>query len=60
MGKGGGEEEELYLTLHCHYQNDDSCIKMGSDVNYLQVSLRKTKFAIRQSPSTTTFEKRGE
>ena len=54
------EEEELYLTLHCHYQNDDSCIKMGRDVNYLQVSLWKTKFAIRQSPSATTFEKRGE
>ena len=28
-GKGGGREI-IYLSLHCHHQND-SCIKMGSD-----------------------------
>ena len=27
---GGGEREIIYLSLHCHHQND-SCIKMGSD-----------------------------
>ena len=24
-----GEEEIIYLSLHCHHQND-SCMKMGS------------------------------
>ena len=29
-GYGGGEKREIiYLSLHCHHQND-SCIKMGS------------------------------
>ena len=27
-GEGGGEI--IYLSLHCHHQND-SCIKVGSD-----------------------------
>ena len=27
---GGGGRGRLYLSLHCHHQND-SCIKMGSD-----------------------------
>ena len=26
---GGGEKEIIYLSLHCHHQND-SCIKVGS------------------------------
>ena len=29
-GRGGGEREIMYLSLHCHHQND-FCIKMGSD-----------------------------
>ena len=32
-GKGvwrWGKREIIYLSLHCHHQND-SCIKMGSD-----------------------------
>ena len=35
-----GEEGErlLYLSLHCHHQND-SCIKMGSDKSHFNVSL---------------------
>ena len=44
--KGGGKEvwrwggggEIIYLSLHCHPQND-SCIKMGSDENHFNVSL---------------------
>ena len=28
----------LYLSLHCHHQND-SCSKVGSDQNHLNVSL---------------------
>ena len=29
-GGGGGGREIISLSLHCHQQND-SCIKMGSD-----------------------------
>ena len=31
MGGGGGEI--IYLSPHCHHQND-SCIKMGSDESH--------------------------
>ena len=33
-GGGGGGGGIIYLSLHCHHQND-SCIKMGSDENHL-------------------------
>ena len=36
-GGGGGEREIIYLSLHCHHQND-SCIKMGSDESHFNVS----------------------
>ena len=32
-----GERESIYLSLHCHHQND-SCIKMGSDESHFNVS----------------------
>ena len=32
----------IYLSLHCHHQND-FCIKVGSDESYLNVSLFGTK-----------------
>ena len=41
MGKGvwkWGEREIIYLSLHCHHQND-SCIKMGSDESHFNVSV---------------------
>ena len=43
--KGGGiwrwgKRETIYLSLHCHYQND-SCIKMGSDESHFNVSLSR-------------------
>ena len=34
----GGGREIIYLSLHCHLQND-SCIKMGSDQSSFNVSL---------------------
>ena len=41
-GGGGvwrwGESEIIYLSLHCHHQND-SCIKMGSDESHFNVSV---------------------
>ena len=33
-----GERDIIYLSLHCHHQND-SCIKMGSDESHFSVSL---------------------
>ena len=33
-----GEEGVIYLSLHCHHQND-SCIKMGSDESHFNVLL---------------------
>ena len=39
-GEGGmeiGERESIYLSLHCHHQND-SYIKMGSDESHFNVS----------------------
>ena len=37
MGGGGGGEI-IYLSLHCHHQND-FCIKVGSDESHFDVSL---------------------
>ena len=37
-GRGlGGKREIIYLSLHCHHQND-SCIKIGSDESTLTIS----------------------
>ena len=33
---GGGLKKIIYLSLHCHRQND-SCIKMGSDESHFKV-----------------------
>ena len=35
MEVGGGEREIIYLSLHCHDQND-SCIKMGNDESHFK------------------------
>ena len=40
-GKGvwrWGKREVIYLSLHCHHQNDSN-IKMGSDESHFNVSL---------------------
>ena len=55
---GGGDY--IYLSLHCHHQND-SCIKMGSDESHFNVSVGSD----RQSHKTVStnhnlFEKKGE
>ena len=54
-----GEREIIYLSLHCHHQND-SCIKMGSDESHFNVSLIVRDEVTRQCPQTTTFEGKGE
>ena len=33
-----GKREIIYLSLHCHHQND-SCIKMGSDESHFNISV---------------------
>ena len=53
------EGEIIYLSLHCHHQND-SCIKMGIDESLFNVSLTVRDKVARQSPQTTTFEEKGE
>ena len=35
---GGGGGEIIYLSLHCHHQND-TCIEMGSHESHLNVSV---------------------
>ena len=37
-GGGGGGREIIYLSLHCHHQND-FCIKTGSDEGHFNVSV---------------------
>ena len=62
-GGGGGEEEIIieyvYLSVHCHHQND-SCIKMDSDESHFNVSLIVKDKVTRQCPQATTFEEKGE
>ena len=57
--EGGGKMEIVYLSLHCHHQND-CCIKMGSDGSHFNVSLIVRDKVARQCPQTTTFEEKGE
>ena len=33
-----GEKEIIYLSIHCHHQND-FCINMGSDESHFNVSV---------------------
>ena len=54
-----GKREIIYLSLHCHHQND-SCVKMGSDVSHFNVSLIVRDKVTRQCPQTTTSEEKGE
>ena len=57
VGGWGSGERRLYLILHCHHQND-SCIKMGVDETYFNVS-----FMVRSKVTknlSTNFEEKGE
>ena len=53
----GGEREIIYLSLHCHHQND-LYIKVGSDERHFDVSLIMTDKVTSQCPQTTTFEEK--
>ena len=37
VGGGGGGVEIIYLSLHCHHQND-LCIKVGNDESHFNVA----------------------
>ena len=54
-----GGVEIIYLSLHCHHQND-FCINMGSDESHFNVSLIMTDKVTRRCPQTTTLEEKGE
>ena len=61
-GKGvwrWGMRKIIYLSLHCHHQND-SCIKMGSSESHFNVSLIVRDKVTRQCPQAATFEEKGE
>ena len=51
--------ETVYLSLHCHHQ-DDFCIVMGSDESHFNVSSIVRDKATRQCPQITTFEENGQ
>ena len=55
----GGERESIYLSLHCHHQND-FCIKVGSDKNHFNVFIIVRDKITKQCPQTTTFEEKAE
>ena len=48
----------MYLSLHYHHQND-SCIKMGSDENYFNVSVASDEQS-HMSTNYNLFEEKGE
>ena len=54
-----GEMEIIYLSQHCHHQND-SRIKTGTDESHFNVSLIVKDKVTRQCPETTIFEEKGE
>ena len=54
-----GEREIIYLSLHCHHQND-FCIKVGSDESHFNVSLIVRNKVTRQCPQTKTFQENRE
>ena len=57
---GEREMEIIYLSVHCHHQND-FCIKMGSDESHFNVSAEVMDKVTRQCPQTTTFfDEKGE
>ena len=57
----GAKREIIYLSLHCHHQND-SCIKMGSDESHFNVSVGSDGQSHNETVSTNhnLFEERGE
>ena len=56
-GKG---RQLMYLSLHCHHQND-SCVKMGSDESHFNVSVGSDGQGHKSvSTNHNLFEEKGE
>ena len=53
------KREIIYLSLHCHHQND-SCIKMDRDESHFNDSLIVRDKVTGQCQQTTTFDEKGE
>ena len=58
-GYRGGGRGRIY-TYHYTVTTRMTCIKMGSDESFFNVSLIVRDKFTRQSPQTTTFEEKGE
>ena len=57
---GEGGREILYLSLHCHHQND-FCINMGSDESHFNVSVGSDGQSHKTvSTNHNLFEEKGE
>ena len=57
---GGGKMESLYLSLHCHHQNN-FCIKMGSDESHFNVPVGSDGQSHRTVPTNhNIFGEKGE
>ena len=55
-----GQREIIYLSLHCHHQND-FCIKMGSDDSHFNVSVGRDGQSHKTvSTNHNLFEEKGE
>ena len=55
-----GEEEIIYLSLHCHHQND-FCIKIRSDESHFNVSVGSDGQSHRTvSANHNLFEEKGQ
>ena len=60
---GGGKREIIYLSLHCHHQND-TCIKTDSDESHFNVSVgsdgqsHKTVSVLKRKESRSGIEPR--
>ena len=54
-----GKREIIDLSLHCHQQND-SCIKMGSDKSHFNVSVGSDGQSHKTVSNHNLFEKKGE
>ena len=56
----GGEGDYIYLSLHCHHQND-SCIKMGGEGSHFNVPIGSDAQSRRTvSTNHSLFEEKGE
>ena len=55
----GEKREMIYLSLHCHHQND-FCIQMGSDESHFNVSVGNDGQSHKTVSTNNLFEEKGE